>query len=522
MICSKQRQSRRNGLADESGTHLHLNSLPAYAATHEPRRKITRFASKDCGPLEIDPLDLGRLDGPQLPCHRFDPRLGGAEMTKEASSRFKGLRRREALALAAGAATFRARPARAETELTIWTGMPNLLPVYRAVAADYVRAHPGVTFDFFSASLREAEQKLITAMPTGTGPDIFDIGTNISVNFIDNGLIESNPPDVDKYLKSGAWDQFIVDFLSIDGKTYGLPFLEGSRASMFWNKTFFQEAGFSGPPATFPDLVEAAKKLVKFDSQGRMTRSGISLRLSGQGSGIGEKFRYLLEAAGGSLIERTPSGKWHNGYDNQAGRGALAFYVEAVQTLHIDDPKVQHDADAFASGATVMLFRESWVIDYIQSKNPKLDYGVAPIPAWRAGMPRMMLLQPEAVYVNGQSNNKGAAWDFVKFLTNEQNALRLMEMTGSISPRKDIDLKPLLAKTPQFETFLSPPSDVKYYVEPVLTAFDEIETKLADRLNRAYIDATLKGNPQAVAARISEMAQQTDQILKDAKVYGTT
>ena len=76
---------------------------------------------------------------------------------------------------------------------------------------------------------------------------------------------------------------------------------------MFWNKTYFQEAGLSGPPATFPELIEDAKKLVKFDSQGRMTRSGISLRLSGQGSGIGEKFRYVLEAAGGSLIDKTPS-----------------------------------------------------------------------------------------------------------------------------------------------------------------------------------------------------------------------
>ena len=40
-----------------------------------------------------------------------------------------------------------------------------------------------------------------------------------------------------------------------------------------------------------------------------MTRSGISLRLSGQGSGIGEKFRFILEPAGGSLIARTASGK---------------------------------------------------------------------------------------------------------------------------------------------------------------------------------------------------------------------
>ena len=161
-----------------------------------------------------------------------------------------------------------------------------------------------MSFDFFSTSLREAEQKLTAAVPTGTGPDIFDIGTNISVNFIDNGLIEPNPPDIDAHLKSGLWGKFTVDFFTLDGKTYGLPFLEGSRASMYWNKTYFQEAGLSGPPATFPELIEAAKKLVKIDSQGRMTRSGISLRLSGQGSGIGEKFRYVLEAAGGSLIEQ--------------------------------------------------------------------------------------------------------------------------------------------------------------------------------------------------------------------------
>ncbi len=81
--------------------------------------------------------------------------------------------------------------------------------------------------------------------------------------------------------------------------------MEGSKASMYYNKTLFKEAGIAEPPATFPELIEAAQKLVKFDSSGKMTRSGISLRLSGQGSGITEKFRYLLEGAGGSVIAQT-------------------------------------------------------------------------------------------------------------------------------------------------------------------------------------------------------------------------
>ena len=151
-------------------------------------------------------------------------------MAQKSSSNRNGIGRRQAIALGAAAAGAAALPARADTKLTIWTGAPEAEPLYQAVAADYAKAHPGVTFDFFSTSLREAEQKLIAAVPTGTGPDIFDIGTDITINFIDNGLIDPNPPEIDAYLKSGAWDKFTVDFLTLDGKTYGLPFLEGSRA----------------------------------------------------------------------------------------------------------------------------------------------------------------------------------------------------------------------------------------------------------------------------------------------------
>ena len=75
---------------------------------------------------------------------------------------------------------------------------------------------------------------------------------------------------------------------------------------------------------------------------------------------------------------KTASGKYHQSYDNEAGRAALKFYIDAVQTFKVDDPKVQHDADAFVAGNTAMLFREAWVIGEIQKKNPTLDYGVTP------------------------------------------------------------------------------------------------------------------------------------------------
>src|SRR5258708_27671269 len=77
------------------------------------------------------------------------------------------------------------QPAAAETKLTYWTPNPEYLPFLNSAAEAYRKTYPDVQFDFLGASAREMEQKLTAAVPTGTGPDAFDIGTNISVNFID-------------------------------------------------------------------------------------------------------------------------------------------------------------------------------------------------------------------------------------------------------------------------------------------------------------------------------------------------
>ena len=297
--------------------------------------------------------------------------------------------------------------ARAATALTLWTGYPELVPYYKAVAEAYAKSNPGFSLEVLSTTLREAEQKLAAALPTGTGPDIFDAGTAVSIKFITAGLLEPNPPAIDQYMKSGAWDDFTVNFLSVDGKTYGLPLLEG-RAAMYYNKAMFEEAGLAGPPSTFPELMDAAVKLTRRDADGKMTRSGVSMRLSGQGSGICEKFRFVLEPAGGSLLVPAGNGKWHSGFDNEAGRGALQFYVDVVQKEKVDDPRVPHDAQAFVTGATAMLFREAWVIGEVREKAPNLEFGVAPIPAWTAGGQKKAIVQPWPIYVSSQSENQDA------------------------------------------------------------------------------------------------------------------
>jgi multiple sugar transport system substrate-binding protein len=434
-----------------------------------------------------------------------------------------GLRlgRRGALKLATGAAIAAAGPAQAaDITLSVWTGYPELVPWYKQAGEAYTKANPATKVTVFSTTLREHEQKLAAAMPTGTGPDLFDVGQILSISFIEAGLLKPNTPEVDKQLRGGAYRDVSVGQFTTEGKTYGLP-LMFSTPMLFWNKTMFREAGLSDAPGDFQQAMEYAKKLTKIDATGKMTRSGLSLRLSGQGSGIAEKFRFILEPAGGALIVRTPSGKWHQGYDNAAGQAALKYYIDAVQTQKVDDPKVQHDADAFVAGNTAMLMRESWVIGEIRSKNPTLDFGVSPIPAWMPGGVRKTLLQHNGMYVSGKSRNPAAANDFIQFLTNKENSVKLTQLSGWVSARSDVDWAPLLKEIPQYEAFVSPPKDVQFYLEPVLSSWNEIETKLADQLPGAYVDPSLKDNPQKLAELVKKWAAQTDSLLKEAGLYGT-
>ena len=431
------------------------------------------------------------------------------------------LGRRSALKLAGAAGIAAATAGRkanaADVTLAIWTGYPELVPWYQAMGAEYTKAK-GTKITVLSTTLREHEQKLAAAVPTGTGPDVFDVGQILAIKFIEGGLIKPNPTAVDGLLKSGAYRKTSVEQFTVEGKTYGLPQLFSTPA-MFWNKALFKEAGLSGPPNTFQEKMAFAKKLVKFDATGKMTRSGMSLRLSGQGSGIAEKFRFILEPAGGTLIKPNGKGKYSQGYDNDAGRNALKYYIDAVQVEKVDDPKVQHDAGAFVAGNTAMLMREAWVIGEIKEKNPTLDYGVAPIPAWGSG-PHKTLLQHNGLWVNAKSKNIDAAYDFQLFLAGKESMVKLTQTSGWVAARADLDWTPLLKEIPQYKEFVNPTEGMQFYPEPVMAAWDEIETRLADKLPGAYVDTSLQ-DPAKLAAFIKAAAAQTDQILKQNDLYGT-
>ena len=98
----------------------------------------------------------------------------------------------------------------------------------------------------------------------------------------------------------------------------------------------FREAGLPGAPTTWDEVIEYSQKLAKYDANGNPVRAGISLRKSGGGSGVAEKWWFWLYPAGGTIVEEVAPGKWRNGYNNEAGLEALKLYIDLLHKYKVD------------------------------------------------------------------------------------------------------------------------------------------------------------------------------------------
>lgn len=400
-------------------------------------------------------------------------------------------------------------------KLSLWGGYPEMAPFYKQVIEDYQKANPGVEISFLTNPLREHEQKISAAIPSDTAADILEISTYSIRKFIDAGMIPANPANIDKFVKSKSFSPFYRKVLTVNKKTYGIPFFQG-RQVMFWNKKMYKEAGLSHAPRTWEEVIEYSQKLAKHDSSGSLTRAGISLRKSGGGSGLAEKFWFWLYPAGGNIVNEVSPGKYRNGYDNAAGRATLKLYIDLLYKYKVDDFKVKADAEGFGLENSAMFTRESWVVGYMQKSAPKVEFDTAPLPKNKRGGTICNLVN---FYVTKNCKNPKEAWNFAQFMLKPEYQKLLLSKIGWFPCRTDVDYEPIYKATPQYRAFMELPKGYKLYTVPPIACFDEIETKMAEKLSAAFMDSSLVNNPKKIAKVIKTAAKETDQILKDNGVY---
>ena len=402
--------------------------------------------------------------------------------------------------------------------LNIWGGYPEVDPVYKAAGEAFTKLHPNVSFTVFSTDLRGFEQKLTTAIPSSTAGDVVVRTTNFLARFIDQGLLMKLPDDLKTAINATGYAKEVLADNTYANDMWGMPIFTGGTG-IYYNTDMYTAAGITSPPKSMDDLIANGYKLPVKDASGNLTRSGWSLRLSGQGSGVAEKFWILLLQSGKTLIRETPvgSGKWVAEYNGPEGVKLFQMYVDMLRD-GVTSLTIDADAAAFEKKETAQFLRESWVIPEIATNAPDLVGHYATIAP-----PVGDILTTESMFVPTAAPHPDCSWEFIRFMREPAQQINLVKVSGWPPARQDLgaDLDAFLKAYPTFEGFLKKPANFSLTVTPPIAEFDEIETKLATHLVDGYADyKNLAGNTEKIQALLNGWADETNQILKDNSHFG--
>lgn len=429
-------------------------------------------------------------------------------VSKFATSAISRVGRAALLGSVIGASFFAGLSVAWATDITIWSGYPEMEPFYQHVADGLKATHPDLTVHVEAIALRDHEKRVALAVTSGSAAEVIELANSTATRYLDNDLLAQAPDDVAAFVNNPAnFGTFFRDGASYNGKVYALPLFRGQSA-LYYNTDMFKAAGLTSPPATMAEFDTDAQKLTQRDGTGKPTVSGWSLRLSGGGQGIAEKFWINMFQYGGNVLEQSADGKWKAVFANDAGHKTLKQILQNVYVTKTDTVEMPADAEAFERGQTAMFIRESWVMGDIASKAPDLKYATSRLPTGS-------IVAPVNLYVTATTGDKAKdAWDFAVAANDPANQLWLLDNVGWLPNRSGLDFSKILAAKPALAAFVDLPKDYKFFSLPSIGPIDEVLTRLAAQLTNAFGNPALANDDAAIDKVLADAQSETNSIMK--------
>lgn len=381
-----------------------------------------------------------------------------------------------ALTVAASAGTVRVTIA----EYSKGTG-----PYFEEAAKAFEAANPDTKIQIEVVPWDNLQQKLTTDISAGTNADLAIIGTRWLLDYVQQGVVAS----LDDRITPDFKGRFIETFLSpsvLDGKTYGLPIAASARA-MYYNKDVFAKAGITEPPKTWDEFKAAAAKIkaaapdvAPFGMQGKEIETDVY-------------FYYAFWSYGGEIVK---DGK--SGLDSQAGTDAAKLYKsfidEGLTQPGVTSYSREDVQNLFKQGKVATVITAPFLSNQIKTEAPKLNYGVAPIPAGPGGASGTYGVT-DSIVMFENSKVKDEAWKFLDFIFTTDARTKFDKVEGFLPVNAEEAKDPMFADNADLKVFASLLPNARF--APVIPGWEEIADATSSALQKIYlgegeIEATLK------------------------------
>lgn len=267
---------------------------------------------------------------------------------------------------------------------------------------------------------------------------------------------------------------------------------------LYYNKDKFEEAGLENPPETWEDLKETAKTLTLDGTY------GYSCPL--------DQWYYtsLVMNAGGQIYNEDETSI---GFNNEAGTAPLYLWKEMIAegTMHVPSGQDYNSSEAcrnaFAAGTAAMIMQSSAQLKGLESTS-EFEVGVGAIPmsstrAYPAGGSNLMMFQGHS------EEEEQAGWEFIKYMTNTENAAKWASGTGYLPVRQSCmdneDYKKMLEADPNLQTIVD---NVTYCADATfIPEYAETKEIIANEIQKCILEDayTPEQAVQSIADRVEKL-----------------
>jgi len=294
----------------------------------------------------------------------------------------------------------------------------------------YKKLHPNITINYEEqkpSTVAEYKEKVATRITSGSGPDIFR-AHNTWFGYLNN-IMASIPAEIMQetdYIQ--RFYNIALQSSKIGGQIYGIP-LEYDQLILIYNKDFFSEAGIVNPPQTWEEFRINAIKLTKRDTTGAITQAGA-------GIGVVDNIHFATDILGYMFSQSDVTVP--NFLDDPAALSVINYYKGLADSDNVWSLNLPETPTAFANGKVAMIFGTTETLRDISATQKTINIGVTSAPQVPSLEGSNNLTDTywanfwmESVSKN--STNSVVAWDFLKFLSEEEqqkeyrNSLKLFE-----------------------------------------------------------------------------------------------
>jgi multiple sugar transport system substrate-binding protein len=310
----------------------------------------------------------------------------------------------------------------------------------QALLPEFERRHPGIRVRAQQIPWSAAHEKLLTAYAGDAMPDVFQLGNTWIPEFVALRAVAPLDERLKGWPAAALTDYFPGIFATnrLEGQTWALPWYVDTRL-FFYRSDLLAAVGFTEPPATWDDWLQAMARLKTLDGA---ERYAILLPINEW------QLPVILALQRGATLLRDRH--QYGDFQHPRFREAFLFYLSLFEqelAPPVGNTQIANLYQEFASGYFAVYISGPWNIGEFGRRLPAAlqpHWMTAPLPGLadssfhrqEKGRIGVSLAGGASLALSRTSPRQEAAWKLLEYLAQPEQQAQFYQLTGDLPARQ--------------------------------------------------------------------------------------